>query len=84
MSELLCLTAWSNGNVRKLSGETVAISGAVEEMARTIQNIAQLSEAAQIRSSEAAGIVSGGAARARTAGRAMDEISAAFRGSTTG
>ncbi len=80
MSELLCLTAWSNGNVRKLSGETVAISGAVEEMARTIQNIAQLSESAQARSSEAAGIVAGGAARARTAGRAMDEISAAFSG----
>lgn len=80
MSELLCLTAWSNGNVRKLSGETVAISGAVEEMARTIQNIAELSGAAQIRSGEAASLVATGAGRARTAGRAMDEISAAFAG----
>jgi len=80
MSELLCLMAWSNGNVRKLSGETVSISGAVEEMARTIQNIAELSSAAQERSSEAAGIVAAGADRAGAAGRAMTEIAAAFTG----
>ncbi|WP_175577835.1 methyl-accepting chemotaxis protein [Mongoliimonas terrestris] len=80
MSELMCLMAWSNGNVRKLSGETVAISGAVEEMARTIQNIAELSEGAQRRSSDARELVGVGAARAQSAGRAMSEISAAFSG----
>ncbi|WP_181707395.1 methyl-accepting chemotaxis protein [Chthonobacter rhizosphaerae] len=80
MSELMCLMAWSNGNVRKLSGETVAISGAVEEMARTIQNIAELSEGAQQRSSDARELVGVGAARAQSAGRAMSEISAAFSG----
>jgi methyl-accepting chemotaxis protein len=80
MSELLCLMAWSNGNVRKLSGETVAISGAVEEMARTIQNIAELSEGAQGRSQEAAQLVETGGTRAQSAGRAMSEISAAFSG----
>jgi methyl-accepting chemotaxis protein len=80
MSELLCLMAWSNGNVRKLSGETVAISGAVEEMARTIQNIAELSEGAQSRSQEAAQLVDTGGRRAESAGRAMSEISSAFSG----
>lgn len=80
MSELMCLMAWSNGNVRKLSGETVAISGAVEEMARTVQNIADLSETAQGRSAEAQQLVETGASRAQSAGRAMSEISEAFSG----
>ncbi|WP_181702611.1 methyl-accepting chemotaxis protein [Chthonobacter albigriseus] len=80
LSELMCLMAWSNGNVRKLSGETVAISGAVEEMARTVQNIAQLSEAAQGRSGDAQQLVEAGTSRAQSAGRAMAEISEAFSG----
>lgn len=80
LSELLCLMAWSNGNVRKLSGETVAISGAVEEMARTIQNIAELSENARQRASDAHGIVGNGVARAASAGKAMNEIADAFSG----
>ena len=80
LSELLCLMAWSNGNVRKLSGETVAISGAVEEMARTIQNIAELSGSAHRRASDARGIVNGGVEQARSAGRAMADIADAFSG----
>ncbi|MEJ1156976.1 methyl-accepting chemotaxis protein [Prosthecomicrobium sp. N25] len=80
LSELLCLMAWSNGNVRKLSGETVAISGAVEEMARTIQNIASLSANAYDRSAEAHTIVANGVSRAASAGRAMADISESFSG----
>ena len=80
LSELLCLMAWSNGNVRKLSGETVAISGAVEEMARTIQNIAALSGNAQTHAGEVHGIVQAGVTRAGSAGRAMGEIAEAFTG----
>ena len=80
LSELLCLMAWSNGNVRKLSGESVAISSAVEEMARTVQNIAELSEGAQAQSSEARQLVENGVNRSHSAGRAMDEISEAFSG----
>jgi methyl-accepting chemotaxis protein len=80
LGELACLMAWSNGNVRKLTGETVAISSAVEEMARTVQNIADHSAAAQRRSGEAHQLVGSGVGRAQTAGRAMSEISEAFTG----
>jgi len=80
LSELICMMAWADGNVRKLSGETVSISGAVEEMARTIQNIADLSEGARRDSEQAAGLVDTGANRAIAAGHAMGEISEAFAG----
>jgi methyl-accepting chemotaxis protein len=80
LSELLCLMAWSNGNVRRLSGESVSISSAVEEMARTVENIAHLSEGAQGQSIEARTLVERGVEGATSAGRAMDEISEAFSG----
>ena len=80
LSELLCLMAWSNGNARKLSGEAVAISSAVEEMARSVQSIAELSEGAQAQSSEARDLVQNGVQRSQSAGKAMDEISQAFGG----
>lgn len=80
LSDLMCLLAWSRGNVQKLSGETVSISGAVEELARTIQNIAELSNASQARSSEAAELVNAGASRVHVAGEAMSEIASAFSG----
>ncbi|WP_237153144.1 methyl-accepting chemotaxis protein [Oryzibacter oryziterrae] len=80
MSELLCMMAWANGNVHKLSGETVSISGAVEEMTRTIQNIADLSKGVGGSSAEAARLADAGAGRAAVAGQAMTEISASFAG----
>ena len=80
LGELLCLMAWSNGNVRKLTGETVAISSAVEEMARTVQTIAQHSATAQDRSGEAFRLVASGVERAQSAGRAMGDIATAFSG----
>lgn len=80
LSELMCLMAWSNGNVRKLSGETVTISGVVEDMARTIQTIAALSGNAQNQASNARSIVETGVTRARSAGRAMTDIAESFSG----
>ncbi|SON56576.1 Methyl-accepting chemotaxis protein 4 [Hartmannibacter diazotrophicus] len=80
LSELICLMAWSNGNVRTLSHETTAVSAAVEEIARSIENIAGLASNAENRSSEAHGIVQSGAHRAQSASQAMQDISDAFAG----
>ncbi|MBH0236636.1 methyl-accepting chemotaxis protein [Methylobrevis albus] len=80
ISELLCLMAWSSGNVHNLSGETVAVSAAIEEVAKSIENIADLSGRAQGQSAEAHAIVEAGAARAMSAGRAMQDIAEAFTG----
>ncbi len=80
LSELICLMAWSNGNVRTLSSETTTVSAAIEEVARSIENIAGLAGSAQARAADTHAIVRAGSARASSAGRAMQEISDAFSG----
>ena len=78
LSDVLCLMAWSSGNARKLSGETAAASTSVADIARTIDDIADLGGVAEHRSAEARQLVVTGAARTRSAGTAMAGIADAF------
>ncbi len=78
LSDVLCLMAWSSGNARKLSGETDAASASVADIAKTIDDIADLGGVAEHRSAEARKLVVNGAARTRSAGTAMAGIADAF------
>ncbi len=78
LSDVLCLMAWSSGNARKLTGETAAASAGVGEMAKTVDDIAELGSRAQRHSEEARRLVANGADRTRSAGSAMAGIADAF------
>jgi methyl-accepting chemotaxis protein len=78
LSDVLCLMAWSSGNARKLSGETTAATASVADIAKTIEDIADLGGVAEHRSAEARKLVATGAARTRSAGAAMAGIADAF------
>jgi methyl-accepting chemotaxis protein len=78
LSDVLCLMAWSSGNARKLTGETVAATSSVADIAKTIDDIADLGGVAERRSAEARRLVVTGAGRTRSAGTAMAGIADAF------
>ncbi len=70
--------AWNGGNLSRLSGETVSISGAVEQMARTIENIAKASDETRANAADASRLVNETSGSAGEAGQAMDAITASF------
>lgn len=78
LGDLACLMAWNGGNLSRLSGETVSISGAVEEMARTIETIARASDETRSNAADASRLVNETAGSAGEAGQAMDAITASF------
>ncbi|MFG1400556.1 methyl-accepting chemotaxis protein [Xanthobacter sediminis] len=78
LGDLSCLLAWGSGNAQRLSGESVAISSAVEELARTTDNIAQAAAVTQDQSTDAARIVSQTVSQAAQAAGAIGEIASAF------
>lgn len=78
MGDLSCLLAWGSGNAQRLSGESVAISGAVEELARTTDNIAQAAASTHDQSTDAARIVSQTVGQAAQAASAIGDIASAF------
>jgi methyl-accepting chemotaxis protein len=78
LNEILCLMAWSNGNARKLAGETTSASSAVAQITATIETIAQLGADAGRETGDALRLVTSGAAKTRTAGQAMSGIAEAF------
>ena len=75
LENLACLMAWNSGNTLRRSGETVAISGAVEELARTIDSIATATTATREQSFKASSIVSHTVVQA---GAAIQAIAASF------
>lgn len=78
LNEILCLMAWSNGNARKLAGETTSASSAVAQICATIETIAQLGADAGTTAGDALRLVTSGTAKTRTAGQAMTGIAEAF------
>ncbi|WP_454916114.1 methyl-accepting chemotaxis protein [Xanthobacter sediminis] len=78
LGDLSCLLAWGSGNAQRLSGESVAISGAVEELARTTDNIASAATVTYDQSTDAARIVSQTVGQAAQAAAAIGDIAAAF------
>ncbi|MFG1478844.1 methyl-accepting chemotaxis protein [Xanthobacter sp. V4C-4] len=78
LGDLSCLLAWGSGNAQRLSGESVAISGAVEELARTTDNIASAATSTHEQSTEAARIVSQTVDQAAQAATAISDIASAF------
>ncbi len=79
-NELLALMARTGGNVRKLSSEAVTISAAAEEISRTVETIADLSQGVQGQVGSARRLVDAGVGRTNSAGAAMEGIYDAFRG----
>ncbi|MFG1393111.1 methyl-accepting chemotaxis protein [Xanthobacter agilis] len=78
LGDLSCLLAWGSGNAQRLSGESVAISGAVEELARTTDNIASAATSTYDQSTDAARIVSQTVGQAAQAASAIGDIASAF------
>lgn len=78
LGDLSCLLAWGSGNAQRLSGESVAISGAVEELARTTDNIASAAASTYDQSTDAARIVSQTVGQAAQAASAIGDIASAF------
>lgn len=78
LGDLACLHAWNGGNTQRVSGESVAISGAVEELARTIDSIASAASATHEQSTEAARIVSETVNQAADAATAIQDIATSF------
>ncbi|MFG1296712.1 methyl-accepting chemotaxis protein [Xanthobacter variabilis] len=78
LGDLSCLLAWGSGNAQRLSGESVAISGAVEELARTTDNIAQAAAGTHEQSTDAARIVTQTVDQAAQAAAAIGDIASAF------
>ncbi|MQT14242.1 methyl-accepting chemotaxis protein [Segnochrobactrum spirostomi] len=78
LGDLACLMAWNGGNLSRLSGETISISGAVEEMARTIENIAKASDETRANAADASRLVNETSGSAGEAGQAMEAITASF------
>ncbi len=78
LGDLACLLAWNGGNTQRLSGESVAISGAVEELARTIESIATDASATHEQSTQAARIVSETLQQSSAAAAAIEDITTSF------
>lgn len=78
LSDLLTLSAWTNGNAQRLTHESTTVSSSLEEIAATARSIAQASTSASGQTDEMKAPVSSSSEQVTVAERAMTEISTSF------
>lgn len=78
LSEILTLSAWTNGNAQRLSHESTTVSGAIDEIASTMRSVSESSVTASQQTAEVKSLADSSVNRAQAAERAMSDISGSF------